>query len=236
MKELMKSDVFSREFLSNISQIVSPSCLSLPKQIKTATLTFWRTSFLRRCDPQTLLLPSFHTQSCFGEQYTGSSPLPPPPQLSTPILPSHLTSWYTTKYQTLRLAAVVAAFWKGLSPYTPVGAFHIVQVSAPMSPSQKGLSDGASQVTSLGISCLILLFPWLTNIHHDLKLIYLFFSFFIFGPPHFPPGYKFCENSAVTCPLLCSGSLTISTQCVFSRPEIEVDPVVVMSGRKISFS
>ena len=31
MKELMKSDIFPREFLSPISQMLSPSCQFLPK-------------------------------------------------------------------------------------------------------------------------------------------------------------------------------------------------------------
>lgn len=126
MKELMKSDIFSREFLSSISQMLYPSCLSLLKTNQDCQLVFNRIHLLRRCHPKTLSLLSFHIQSCCRAIRRSISSLAPHP-------PSSFLGASTLPFSPL-LSPCLATSWKLWSAYTLIGLDPVAQVSAQTHP------------------------------------------------------------------------------------------------------
>lgn len=89
--------------------------------------------------------------------------------------------------------------------------------------SQRGLLWPHSNVTSQGISYLILLFHWVCNIHQDGKPICLFISLFSMWAPHFPVQCKFYEDRPCgTCPLSCTRSLSGYSICLIDQRQKQI--------------
>lgn len=76
MKKLMKSDIFSRDFLPSISQMLHPSCFSLLRTNQDCQINLGQMHLLGRCNPKTLSLLSFHIQRC-PESNTQAHPSAP---------------------------------------------------------------------------------------------------------------------------------------------------------------